>query len=88
MDGKRWYISVSVNGRIGEFLIDTGASHSAMSFFDFVSGMNEDLTTRVNACAADGSRIRTFGRTCMIVLIGGREYVISPTVAAIEPSNG
>ena len=86
MDGKRWYISVSVNGRMGEFLIDTGASHSAMSkrFFDLVSGMDEDLTTRVNACTADGSRIRTFGRTCMIIIVGGREYVISPTVAAIE----
>ena len=86
MGGKRWYVSVSVNGRLGEFLMDTGASHSAMSkrFFDLVSNMDEDLTTRVNACAADGSKIRTFGRTCMVILLGGREYVISPTIAGIE----
>ena len=53
-------------------------------FFGWVSDINEDLTTRVNTCAADGSRIQTFGRTCMVILIGGREYIISPTVANIE----
>ena len=86
MGGKRWYASVSVNGRMREFLVDTGASHSVISkgFFDQVASRDEDLTLGVNASGADGNRIPTFGRTCMIVMLGGKEYVFSPTVAKIE----
>ena len=54
------------------------------SFFDLVSGTHDNPTVGVNACTADGSRLQTFGRTCMVILVGGKEYMMSPTIAEIE----
>ena len=84
--GKRWYLAASVKGRVGEFLVDTGASHSIISrrFYTLLVGTNDDLKLRVNACTADGSRLRTFGRTFLCISVMGKEFVFSPTIAEIE----
>ena len=86
LGGKRWYLAVSVKGRTGEFLIDTGASHSIISrkFYSLLSGRHDDLKLRVNACSADGSRMQTFGKTFLPLSCGGREYVFSPTIAEVS----
>jgi hypothetical protein len=86
LGGKRWYIAVSVKGKDAEFLVDTGASHSIISwkFFNLVSDEHDNLTVKVNAHTADGSRIRTFGRTFMRIRMGGKEFVFSPTIAEIS----
>ena len=86
LGGKRWYVDVTVKGTVGEFLIDTGASHSLISkeFFDRMSGRINNLRERVSACTADGSGMRTFGKAYMNVKISGKEYVMSPMVADIQ----
>ena len=86
LGGKRWYLAVSVKGRSGEFLIDTGASHSLISrkFYSLLPDEHDNFRMRVNACTADGSRMQTFGRTFLPLSFGGREYVFSPTVAEVN----
>ena len=85
LGGKRWYVSVSIAGRAGEFLVDTGASHSFISsgFYALLPGSRENFKTKVSACSADGSRMQTYGRAFIPISIGGKEYVSSPTVADI-----
>ena len=85
-DGKRWYVSCSVQGMEGEFLMDTGASHSMISkrLFNLLPGVCDNLRMRVNACTADGTRMRTFGRTFLIISVAGKEFVWAPTIAEIE----
>ena len=84
--GRRWYLSASVRGRTAEFLIDSGASHSVISkkFYSLLSGNHDDFKMKVNACTADGSRMRTYGRTFMRISIEGKEFVFSPTIAEIS----
>ena len=78
LGGKRWYLSVTVKGRTGEFLVDTGASHSIISkkFYGLVSDGHENLDSRVSARSADGSSMQTFGRIFMKLVIEGKEYVV------------
>ena len=85
LGGRRWYVSVSLAGRAGEFLVDTGASHSFISskFYALMPGSREDFKTKVSACSADGSRMQTYGRAVIPFRIGGREYIASPTIADI-----
>ena len=66
--------------------MDTGASHSMVSkrFISLLPNMCENLTMRVNACTADGTRMRTFGRTFLIISVAGKEFVWAPTIAEIE----
>ena len=73
-------------GRVGEFLVDTGASHCIFSrrFYTLLLGTNDDLKLRVNACTADGSRLRTFGSTFLCISARGKEFVFSPTIAEIK----
>ena len=86
LGGKRWYISVTVRGRTGEFLVDTGASHSLISkkFYSLVSEEHDKFGKNVNALTADGSSMQTFGRTFLTIGITGREYILSPTIADIS----
>ena len=86
LEGKRWYVSVTVKGRSAEFLIDTGASHSMVSkrFYDLMSDGQDNLISRVNAHSADGSRMQTFGRTFVQVSIAGNEFIFSPTIADLS----
>mgnify|MGYP000550446160 FL=1 len=83
LSGKRWYLPVTVRGRRGEFLIDTGASHSFISkkFYSLLPDRHEDLLVRVSACTADGSSMQTFGKTFMPISVGGGEFVFSPIIA-------
>lgn len=86
LEGKRWYVSVTVKGRSAEFLIDTGASHSMVSkrFYDLMSDGQDNLISRVNAHSADGSRMQTFGRTFVQVSIAGNEFIFSPTISDLS----
>ena len=86
LQGKRWYLSVVVRGRTGEFLIDTGASHSCVSrrFHGLLPDNHDNFKMKVNACGADGSSIRTFGRTYLEIGVAGREFVFAPTIADIS----
>ena len=45
LEGKRWYLSVSVLGKVGEFLVDTGASHSFVShhFYAFMQSQHDNF---------------------------------------------
>ena len=85
LGGRRWYVSVSVDGRAGEFLVDTGASHSFISskLYALLPGSRDNFKTKVSACSADGSRMQTYGRAVIPVRIGGKEYLASPTIADI-----
>ena len=86
LGGRRWYVSVTVRGRTGEFLLDTGASHSLVSnkFYSLLSDNHDDFKMKVNACSADGSSLQTFGRTFLPMMMGGKEYVFSPTIAEMN----
>ena len=86
LGGRRWYVSVTVRGRTGEFLLDTGASHSLVSnkFYSLLSDNHDDFKMKVNACSADGSSLQTFGRTFLPMMLGGKEYVFSPTIAEMN----
>ena len=86
LGGRRWYLSVTVKGRKGEFLVDTGASHSLVSkkFFDLLPNLHENPTKGVNARTADGSRMQTYGRTFLPVSIVGKEFVLSPIIAEMN----
>ena len=86
LGGKRWYVVVSILGTTGEFLVDTGASHSFISkkFYGLLTGNHENLNKRVNACSADGTRMTTFGRTLVAMELGGKEFIFSPTIASIS----
>ena len=86
LEGKRWYLSVSLLGKVGEFLVDTGASHSFVShrFYSFMQSQHDNFISKVNACSADGTRMRTYGRTLVPLVIGGKEFIGSPTIADIS----
>ena len=86
LGGRRWYISVSVKGKVAEFLVDTGASHSMVSrgFYDLVSSGDETLTKRRSARLADGSRLQTYGRRFMKLRIDDKEFAFSPVIADIQ----
>ena len=86
LGGRRWYIAVSVKGKVAEFLVDTGASHSMVSrgFYDLVSSGDETLKMRRSATLADGSRLQTYGRRFMRLRIDGKEFAFSPTIADIQ----
>jgi len=86
LGGKRWYIAVSVKGKVAEFLVDTGASHSIISrrFCDLVSDKQSKLDPSANALTADGSRLQTFGKRFMKINMGGKEFAFSPTIADIS----
>ena len=85
LNGRRWYVSVTIRGKSGEFLVDTGASHSMIGRDFFRSlAVNSDVpvgTGRVSA--ADGSEIRTYGRQVLQITIGEVKFVIGPTVAEL-----
>ena len=86
LKGKRWYVSISVNGRDAEFLMDTGASHSIISrkLNLLLSNEHDNSKMKVNALTADGSSMKTFGRTFMRLRIGGKEFAFTPTIAEIS----
>ena len=86
LGGRRWYLPVTMNGRSGEFLVDTGASHSVISrkFHSLLPDKQDDFKTKVNALTADGSSIQTFGKTFRKMDIVGKEFVFSPTIAEIS----
>ena len=86
LGGRRWYLSVTVKGRSGEFLIDTGASHSLISkdFFDLLPDLHENPTRGVNARMANGSRMQTYGRTFLPIGVLGKEFVLSPIIADLN----
>uniref|UniRef100_A0A914QLI6 Peptidase A2 domain-containing protein n=1 Tax=Panagrolaimus davidi TaxID=227884 RepID=A0A914QLI6_9BILA len=68
-DGKLPYITVQVNGELCETLVDSGAAISIIS-----KQMAEKLNTRIrrmerNGRAANGSRIKFIGKTCVEIEI-------------------
>ena len=83
LKGKRWYVSVTIWGKSGEFLVDTGASHSMIGR-DFFRSLVVDSDVPVGTgrvSAADRSEIRTYGRQVLQATIGDVKFVISPTIA-------
>ena len=85
LKGKRWYVSVTIRGKSGEFLVDTGASHSmiGMDFFRSLAVTSDVPIGTGRVSAADGSEIRTYGRQVLQIKIGETSFVISPTVAEL-----
>ena len=83
LGGKRWYLAVTVKGRTGEFLMDTGASHSLISkrFYDLLPDLRDKPIAGVRAKSADGSSIQTYGKTFLPISIVGKEFVVSPIIA-------
>ena len=53
-------------------------------FHDLLPDNQDNFKMKVTACAADGSKIRTFGRTYMEIGIAGKEFVLTPMIADIS----
>ena len=85
LGGKRWYLSVSIRGREGEFLVDTGASHSMVGrdFFRSLAVQSDVPTGTGRVSTADGSEMKTYGRQVLPMMMEDRTYIISPTIADI-----
>ena len=85
LEGKRWYVSLSVSGLRGEFLIDTGASHTLVGReFLSRSGILSDVPKAgIKARTATGDVMQTYGRTVKTMLVDGKAYMICPTIADI-----
>ena len=85
LQGKRWYLSVEVRGRLFDFLIDTGASHTMVSrkLSQAFVVPSDDLYKGITASTASGSEMQTYGRLVLPLKIEGRNYVFSPIVADI-----
>ena len=79
LGGRRWYLVVSVLGRIAEFLVDTGASHSFISskLYNSLPGRTESFASKIQACSADGSQMQTYGRTFVPLEVGKKENLFS-----------
>lgn len=86
LGGKRWYLTVSIRGREGEFLIDTGASHSMIGrgFFRSLAVRSDVPVGTGRVSTADGSEMQTYGRQVLPMRIGDGTYVVSPTVAELS----
>ena len=85
LQGKRWYMSLSVAGLRGEFLVDTGASHTLIgrAFISRLGTLSEAPIDGVKARTATGDTMQTFGRTVKSMLVNGKTYWICPTIADI-----
>ncbi len=85
LKGKRWYVGLSVSGAKGEFLYDTGASHTLISrkFYSKLGGKSEVPKEGIRARTATGDRMTTYGRTVTTMSIGGRAYIVCPLIADI-----
>ena len=85
LNGQRWYISLSIAGRRGEFLVDTGASHTLIGreFMSRLGVRSEVPSEGIKARTATGDAMITYGRTVKQVLVEGKTYWICPTVANI-----
>ena len=76
---------LSISGRRGEFLVDTGASHTLIGrAFMSRLGVGSDVPfLGIKARTATGEPMQTYGRTVRAMLVGGRTYWICPTIADI-----
>ena len=85
LGGKRWYVAVEVRGRHGEFLIDTGASHSMIGrdFYHSLAAPSDDPVGTGRVRAANGMEIRTYGRQVLPLHIRGDAFIVSPTIAEL-----
>ena len=83
--GKRWYLPVQIQGCLGEFLIDTGASHSMMGhhFFKKLAGLSTNPVGSGSVRSADGSHMRTHGRQVIPFWVNQHSFVVSTTVAEL-----
>ena len=85
LKGQRWYMCLSISGQRGEFLVDTGASHTLIGR-DFISrlGNQSDVPVEgIKARTATGDAMKTYGRTVKPMLVDGKTYWICPTIADI-----
>jgi len=85
LKGKRWYLPVKIQGSLGEFLVDTGASHSmiGLHFFRKLVGLPTNPLGSGLVKSADGSHMRTHGRQVLPLKVEGHSYIISSTVAEL-----
>ena len=86
LKGKRWYVKVKILGEEGEFLVDTGASHSVISrdFYAKLPCYHDNPAQEGGARTANGSPLKTFGRIMMRMEIQEREFVSTPLIAEIS----
>ena len=85
LQGKRWYLPVSIRGRTAEFLVDTGASHSMIGrdFYRSLAVTSDEPLGSDRVCSADGSEMQTYGRQVLPFMTMGTSFVISATVAEL-----
>ena len=85
LKGQRWYLGLSISGFRGEFLVDTGASHTLVGR-EFMSrlGPSSDVSLAgIRARTATGDTMQTYGRTVKNISVDGKRYWICPTIADI-----
>ena len=85
LKGKRWYVPVEIRGRKGEFLLDTGASHSMIGqeFYQSLAAPSDDPVGTGRVRAANGMEMRTYGRQVLSLHIMGSAFIASPTIAEL-----
>ena len=49
-----------------------------------LSEKHENFKMKVNALTADGSRMKTFGKTFLPLRMGGKDFAFSPTIAEVN----
>ena len=85
LKGQRWYMSLVISGVRGEFLVDTGASHTLIDrkFISRLGIQSDAPLLGVKARTATGDAMQTYGRTVRAMLVEGKTYWICPTIADI-----
>ena len=85
LKGQRWYLSLVMSGVRGEFLVDTGASHTLIDrkFMARLSSQPEAPLQGVRAVTATGDSMQTYGRTVKSMTVDGKTYWICPTITDI-----
>ena len=85
LKGQRWYLCLTISGARGEFLVDTGASHTLIDrkFMSRLSIKSEAPLQGVKARTATGDSMETYGRTVNAMSVDGKTYWICPTISDI-----